>query len=119
MPAAGSDPAQPDPKEARRAQIRQAVARHKEKMDSLTRLEQLALRLKESLGENYDPYTPEERRVAERLSRSLDELAAEAEAFHDSLVGRLRREGEENPALLTLAEGLSLARGRRVTLEPF
>lgn len=100
-------------------QNRVNVAEHKARMDAMTRLEQAAWRERKVLGEPFEPYTPDERIVAERIRAECEALLARAEAFHAQITGRLEREAQENPQVAHLRARFSEMRGIRLELPAF
>ncbi|RCW87171.1 hypothetical protein [Paracoccus lutimaris] len=110
---------EPDPKEHRRAQIRESVARHKERLRQMTALERLAYKHRASLGENCDPYTRPEWQQAEVLRVRLEDLIRDAGALHDEILGRLKRDGVDDPGLALLAAALATEAESRFSLKPF
>lgn len=110
--------ATPEAVEARRALVRESVARHKERQSSLSRLEQAAWKERATLGAQFDPYTPAEREKLARIRALQDELEKEAGELRQSVVARLGAAGAESP-LASLLERLESGKGLRIELAPF
>ncbi len=87
-------------------------------MKELTPLERLAWKQRGELGEPFDPYTAEERKLLQGLQRRQRDLEREAEALHRALVARLARDGEANPALRRLGAALELESMTRLEIHP-
>lgn len=105
--------------ERRRAAIRASVARHKAEMDRLTRAEQAAWKARKSLGDAFEPYTPEERAEVERIQDLAAELESAALSLSRILVRRYRAAVEADPSLKPILEALEEGRGTHVALPAF
>lgn len=103
--------------EAARAKSRRGVARHKEKMDRLTRLEQGAWKARASLGEGYNPYTEAEREEAEAIRAETERLIRRAERLNARLRQRLTERAAE-PGVASLLGALD-GRHTRLDLAPY
>lgn len=115
-------PALPEPakdaKEHRRAQVRASVARHAARLSQLSSLEQAAYKARASLGESFDPYTPEERHSLECIRRLQSELQEAAASLNAQMTRRLERDLAKNAALVVLLAELKSGSDVRVSLKP-
>lgn len=108
-----------DSKERRRATVRASVARHKERLSKMTRLEQAAWKARASLGESFDPYTPEERAEVEKIRRLTAELERAAESLNAKLRDRLAGASAEDPRLAALLGAVVGAESTKLLLPPY
>lgn len=112
-------PNQPeDSLERRRASVRASVARHKERLGSLSPIEQAAWKARASLGEAFDPYTPAERSRLERIRRMQADLAKEVETLNATMLERYRHAIGDDPRLAVILAELEHGKELRVSLKP-
>lgn len=104
--------------EERRRVIRESTARHKARMDELTRLEQAAWYQRGLFGDG-TPYLPAELKEAEALRAMTDELTRRAEALHGTVLHRLKREAATSEGKTALLERFEAMKDTRITIKPF
>lgn len=104
--------------ERRRERVRASVARHNERLSQMSSLEQVAWKARASLGEDFDPYTPEERERLEYIRKVRAALEAEADRLNQDITTRLRASLADNPSLAPLLTELEYGSTIRVALKP-
>lgn len=105
--------------EHRLQQIRDSAAQHRQRLKEMTPAERAAWKARASLGEGFDPYTPEERQAVESLSRRIERLKADAERLNAETRARLKAESLADPSLEPVFAALVSGNAIRVDLEPF
>ena len=105
-------------KERRRASVRASVAKHSERLASLSPIERAAWKARASLGEDYDPYTPAEREKLDEIRKLRAELETRALWLNEALRSRYRKSLADNPSLVALLAELEAGTEVRINLPP-
>lgn len=102
----------------RREQVRLSRAKHAERLRQMTPLERAVWKERDRLGENFDPYTPEEREALERLKAVIRQAEDEAAQLHAQVCGRLEQESGDSPALREVLAGFREAPSVQILVKP-
>lgn len=116
-----SRPAIYTPEEAaarRRERVRVSVAKHNERLSSMSPVEQAAWKARATLGEGFDPYTPEERERLEYIRKVRRALEAEASRLNARMRDRYKAAVADNPHLAAILAELETGKEVRVSLRP-
>ncbi|MTE01241.1 hypothetical protein GIY56_13205 [Paracoccus sp. YIM 132242] len=108
-----------DPKNKRRAQIREAAGRHYERIREMTKLEQAALKERKLLGEEKSPYTEREAAEMIEIRKQMFRLQARAETLNRTILHRLGQEASRDEGKAALLARFEKMRGYRVDLPAF
>ncbi|NKX37340.1 hypothetical protein HGG70_05250 [Rhodobacteraceae bacterium R_SAG4] len=103
----------------RKAQIKAAVQRSRDRLKDLTPAEQAAWKVRKSLTGEPDPYTAAERDMAVSIRQRLDAIQADAERLRENLIGRLTEEAEADADAKLILDALEQVRGVQVSIKPF
>lgn len=104
--------------ERRREQVRAGVAKHTERMNAMSSLEQAAYKARETLGDDYDPYTPEEREKLEYIRKVRRALEVETTRLNVRMAARYRASVADDPRLAAILAELEAGKEIRVALKP-
>lgn len=100
----------------RKEQIKRNVQAARERLKAMTPLEGAFYGARKAIGEDLDPYTPEEREQALKIQTMMERLEQAAEALEARILRRLEREALSSEAgKAKLAAALS-AKGHRLNL---
>lgn len=104
--------------ERKRERVRASVARHAERLSAMSPLEQVAYKARASLGEDFDPYTPEERERLEYIRKVQRALEAEVARLNAKMKDRYKTAIVDQPKLAPILAELENGKEIRVQLKP-
>lgn len=103
-----------DARERRLASLRASAARQRERLSQLTPLQQAAWKARTTLGEGYDPYTPEEKEMLRRVQDLQKAFEDAAGALHSTLTERYRSLVRQDPRVAVLLAELEAGKATRL-----